>query len=174
MRPEKEAIMQEITSRLEGAEFAFILNYGGLKVSDLGELRASLKPFASRAMVVKNTMLDKAARQLGWQDLAPVLTGPTAVITGKGDVTEVAKALVAFVKKHDKAAIKGASLEKAALSAADVDALSKLPSRDAMRAALLGTLAAPATQMVRVLNAPLLNLVYVLKAYEEKKTGTAA
>jgi len=56
----------------------------------------------------------------------------------------------------------------------DVEALSKLPSKNAMRAMLLGTLSAPATSLVRVLNAPLLNALYALKAYEEKKNGTAA
>ncbi len=174
MRPEKNAIMKEIISRLEAADFAFVLNYGGLTVSNLSELRATLKPLNSRAMVVKNTMLDKAVKTLGWKDISSILTGPTAMVTGAGEVTEVAKALVGFVKKYDKASIKGASVETAALSAADVAALSKLPSKDAMRGMLLGTFLAPATQFVRVLNAPLTNVLYVLKAYEEKKTGSAA
>ena len=78
------------------------------------------------------------------------------------------------MKKNDKAAIKGAALDAAALSAKDVEALSKLPSKDTMRAMLLGTLTAPATSLVRVLNAPLLNVLYALKAYEEKKGGSAA
>ena len=70
--------------------------------------------------------------------------------------------------------VNSSSLETAALSAADVEALSKLPSKDAMRGMLLGTLLAPATSLVRVLNAPLLNVLYALKAYEEKKNETAA
>jgi large subunit ribosomal protein L10 len=78
------------------------------------------------------------------------------------------------VKKNDKAAIKGANLDAAMLSAADVEALSKLPSKDAMRGILLSTLQASATSLVRVLNAPLLNVLYALKAYEEKKNGSAA
>jgi large subunit ribosomal protein L10 len=174
MRNEKISILNEVIERVKASDFCFILNYGGLKVTQLTTLRQELNKLNSRAMVVKNTYLGKVAKELGWADVSAMLSGPTAVVTGQGDVTEVAKLLVEFVKKNDKAAIKGASLEAAALSAADVDALSKLPSKDTMRAMLLGTLSAPATSLVRVLNAPLLNALYALKAYEEKKNGSAA
>ena len=174
MRTEKISILNEVIERVKASDFCFILNYGGLKVTQLTALRQALAKLNSRAMVVKNTYLGKIAKDLGWQDISSMLTGPTAVITGSGDVAEVAKALVEFVKKNDKASIKGASLEAAKLSAADVSALSKLPSKDAMRGMLLGTLAAPATSLVRVLNAPLLSALYALKAYEEKKNGSAA
>ena len=174
MRTEKISILNEVIERVKASDFCFVLNYGGLKVSQLSALRQELAKHNSRAMVVKNTYLGKVAEDLGWKDISSMLSGPTAMVTGSGDVTEVAKALVEFVKKNDKAKIKGASLDAAALSAADVDALSKLPSKDAMRGMLLGTLQAPATSLVRVLNAPLLNVLYALKAYEEKKNETAA
>ena len=174
MRTEKISILNEVIERVKASDFCFVLNYGGLKVSQLSALRQELAKHNSRAMVVKNTYLGKVAEDLGWKDISSMLSGPTAMVTGSGDVTEVAKALVEFVKKNDKAKIKGASLDAAALSAADVDALSKLPSKDAMRGMLLGTLQAPATSLVRVLNAPLLNVLYALKSYEEKKNETAA
>ncbi len=174
MRTEKLSILNEIIARVKASDFCFVLNYGGLKVTQLTTLRQGLAKLDSRAMVVKNTYLGKVAKELGWADVAALLSGPTAVVTGTGDVAEVAKVLVAFVKQNDKAAIKGASLEATLLSSADVEDLSKLPSKDAMRGILLGTLQAPATSLVRVLNAPLLNVLYALKAYEEKKDGSAA
>ncbi len=174
MRTEKISILNEVIERVKASDFCFVLNYGGLKVTQLTSLRQELAKAHSRAMVVKNTYLGKVAKELGWNDISAMLAGPTAIVTGTGDVAEVAKMLVEFVKKNDKASIKGASLEAAALNAADVDALSKLPSKDAMRGILLGTLSAPATSFVRVLNAPLLNVLYALKAYEEKKGGSAA
>ncbi|MBP7636493.1 MAG: 50S ribosomal protein L10 [Kiritimatiellae bacterium] len=174
MRTEKLSILNEVIERVKASDFCFVLNYGGLKVTQLTTLRQSLSKLDSRAMVVKNTYLGKVAKELGWSDVSTLLAGPTAVVTGSGDVAEVAKLLVAFVKQNDKAAIKGASLEAALLTAADVEDLSKLPSKDAMRGMLLGTLQAPATSLVRVLNAPLLNVLYALKAYEEKKDGSAA
>ena len=95
------------------------------------------------------------------------------MVTGAGDPAEVAKSLVAFLKKNDKASVKGAQLEAATLSAAQVAQLSELPSKDVMRGTLLGTMLAPATSLVRVLAAPLTGVLYVLKAKEEKD-GSAA
>jgi large subunit ribosomal protein L10 len=174
MRTEKVSILNEVIERVKDSDFCFVLNYGGLSVAQLTALRKELAKHDARAMVVKNTYLGRVAKEQGWADVSGMLTGPTAIITGRGDVAEVAKALVEFVKKNDKAAIKGANLDAAMLSAADVEALSKLPSKDAMRGILLSTLQASATSLVRVLNAPLLNVLYALKAYEEKKNGSAA
>lgn len=174
MRTEKLSILNEVIERVKASDYCFILNYGGLKVTQLTALRKELSKFTSRLLVVKNTYLARIAKEQGWADISAMLAGPTAVVTGQGDVTEVAKALVAFIKKNEQASIKGASLDAAALSATDVEDLSKLPSKDAMRGILLGTLSAPATSLVRVLNAPLLNMLYALKAYEEKKGGSAA
>ena len=173
MRPEKTAIMTEITGRLRDADSAFLLGYGGLTVADMHELRQAILPAGGRAMVAKNSMLGKAAASLGWEDLSALLTGPTAVVTGKGDASELAKALVRFVKAHEKAAVKGGCLDGRALQAADVDALSTLPSREVMLAMVVGTVAAPLTQLVGVFNQKLLSLLYVLKAVEAKK-GQAA
>lgn len=174
MRTEKISILNEVIERVKASDFCFVLNYGGLTVTELTALRQELGKLNSRLMVVKNTYLAKIAKEQKWDDISAMLSGPTAMVTGNGDVTEVAKVLVEFVKKNEKATIKGASLDAAALSATDVEALSKLPSKDTMRSMLLGTLSAPATSFVRVLNAPLLNALYALKAYEEKKNGTAA
>ncbi len=173
MRTEQISILNEVIERVKAADYCFVLNYGGLKVTQMTTLRQELAKHNSRAMVVKNTYLGKIAKELGWSDVSSMLSGPTAVVTGQGDVAEVAKALVEFVKKNDKAVIKGASLESATLSASDVDALSKLPSKDVMRSTLLGTFLAPATSLVRVLNAPLLSVLYTLKAYEEQKGAGA-
>lgn len=174
MRTEKISILNEVIERVKASDFCFVLNYGGLTVTELTALRQELGKLNSRLMVVKNTYLGKIAKEQKWDDISAMLSGPTAMVTGNGDVTDVAKVLVEFVKKNEKATIKGASLDAAALNATDVEALSKLPSKDTMRSMLLGTLSAPATSFVRVLNAPLLNALYALKAYEEKKNGTAA
>ncbi len=173
MRPEKNAILQEITKRLESADYVFVLNYGGLKVSELTALRRVVAPLNAKVQVVKNTYLDKVAQQLGWESVAPFLVGPTAVVVGKGDACEVAKALTLFVKAHGKSAIKGVCLDGKALGKADVDALSTLPPRAVMLGLFVGTLAAPMMQLVGVFNQKVLSLLYVLKAVEEKKSKAA-
>ena len=173
MRPEKTEIMREITGRLQDADSAFLLGYGGLTVAEMHTLRQAIRPAGGRALVAKNSMLGKAAASLGWEDLSALLTGPTAVVTGKGDPSALAKALVAFVKAHEKAAVKGGCLDGRVLQAADVDALSTLPSREVMLSMVVGTVAAPLTQLVGVFNQKLLSLLYVLKAVEAKKSQAA-
>jgi large subunit ribosomal protein L10 len=173
MRPEKNSILLEIAKRLESSQYAFVVNYGGLRVAELTELRRTLAPLGARAQVVKNTYLDRVVAQLGWESIGPFLKGPTALVTGTGDVSEVAKALVKFVKAHDKAAIKGACLDGKALGVADVDALTLVPPREVMLGLFVGTLAAPMTRLVGVFNQKVLSLLYVLKAVEEKKSKAA-
>ena len=120
------------------------------------------------------TGFEKAAEELGWADVSAMLVGPTAVVTAKGDASELAKIVCKFVKDHAKAAVKGGELDKAALSPADVDALSKLPSKDQLRAQLLATFMAPATNLVRIFVAPAQSVLYALKAKEEKDGGAPA
>jgi len=173
MRPEKNSILLEVTKRIESADYVYVVNYGGLKVAELNELRRAVAPLGAKAQVVKNTYLNRAAKELGWESVEAFLTGPTAVVTGKGDAAEVAKVLMKFVKSHDKAAIKGVCLDGKTLGKADVDALSKVPPREVMLGLFVGTLAAPMMQLVGVFNQKVLSLLYVLKAVEEKKSKAA-
>lgn len=166
-RPEKISAIREITDLVEKSEYCFVLNYSGLTVSAFSALRKILRGASSSVKVVKNVYLSRAVAAKGWDGLEGVIDGPTAIITGSGDAAEVAKALVNFLKKNDKAFVRGAQLESSLLDAGQVKALSELPSKDAMRGRLLGTMLAPATGMVRVLEAPLKGMLYVLKAKYE-------
>ena len=85
----------------------------------------------------------------------------------------LAKVIVEFLKKNENASVKAAQLDTATLDQAQVEALSKLPSKDVMRAMFLGTLQAPASSLVRVFAAPLQSVLYVLKAKQDKD-GSAA
>ncbi len=172
MRSEKISILDEVIDRVKGSDYCFIINYGGLKVEQLSGVRKELKKFNTRLTVVKNSYLSKTVKMLGWDDVSAMLTGQTAVVTGSGDVAEVAKLLIAFAKGNS-ADVKGANVEHKVLNAEAVVALSTLPSKDILRSMLLNTMLAPATSLVRVMNAPMLNVLYALKAYEEKKESAA-
>ncbi len=172
IRIEKKSILDEAIGRVEGSAYCFMINYDGLTVDVMTKLRRELDGQASKMTVLKNTFLGKVAQQLGWpEDAGKWFVGPTAIVTGSGDVSEVAKILVKFAKDNEKMHVKGADFEKQLLGPQEVEALSKLPSKDTMRAMLLSTLNAPATKLVRVFNASLLQLLYALKAYEEKGGG---
>ena len=166
MRIEKVAILNEVTERVKASDYCFILNYGGVSVDKLAALRTALKAHDSRLLIVKNTYLAKVAKEKGWSDdVNAMLSGPTAVVIGKGEPTAVAKAIMDFVNDKDlagKASVKGADYDSKIVDAAMVEALSKVPGKDQLRATLLMLLKEPATRLARVLSE------------KAKKEGTAA
>ena len=107
MRIEKIAILEEVVARVKDSDYCFILNHGGVTVAAMAKLRADLRALDSRLLVVKNTYLAKVAKEKGWSDdVNAMLQGPTAVVTGHGEPTAVAKAIMEFVKaSNGKAAV---------------------------------------------------------------------
>ena len=154
MRIEKIAILDEVVARVKDSDYCFILNYGGASVAKLAKLRADLRKLDSRLLVVKNTYLAKVAKEKGWSDdVNAMLSGPTAVVTGHGEPTAVAKVIMEFVKgSGDRASVKGADYDNKIVDAAMVEALSKIPGKNVLRATLLMLLKEPATRLARVLS----------------------
>lgn len=154
-RVEKVAILNEVTTRIKDSDYCFILNYGGVGVAALGKLRAALRKNDSRLLVVKNTYLAHVAAEKGWpEDVKKMFSGPTAVVTGKGEVTAVAKDVVDFAKDTEgKASVKGADYDGKIVDTATVEALSKIPGKDQLRAMFLCTLKEPAARLARILKA---------------------
>jgi len=171
MRPEKKAIAEEVRGRLESAGFAIMVDYRGLSVEQISDLRGRLREANARLQVVGNVFLSRAAADLGRELHDGILDGPTAMVSGDSDVTVVAKVLKDFAKGSDLPVVKGGLLGKKAFSAADVDVMASLPSREVMLARLVGTVAAPMTQLVGVMNQKLCSLLYVLKAIADKESG---
>ena len=170
MRLEKKQLINDIGAILEKSDFIYMMSYNGLKVKDFEQLRAQLEKSKAGCNVLKNTMIRKAAEIKGMPELAAVkLTGDTALISGNGDPSVVAKILSTFIKRFDFLGFKTGYLDGAVLKAADIEAISKLPSKEILYAQLLGLLQAPARNLVSVLNAKLASLVYVLSAIKDKK-----
>ena len=154
MRIEKIAILGEVTARVKDSDYCFIIDHGGVSVAQLAKLRKDLRAVDSRLLVVKNSFLAKVAKEKGWSDeVNAMFTGNTAIVTGHGEATAVAKAIMAFIKdSNDKAAVKGADYDGKIVDAAMVEALSKVPGKDELRATLLMLLKEPATRLARVLS----------------------
>lgn len=170
MRLEKKAIVKEIHEALDGASYTFLMNFKGLRVDQISALRNQLAPMKARLLVVKNTFFKRAADELGWSgDLSKFLLGPTAVIAGAGDVSQVAKMLKTFKKENELLTVKGGRLGDRLISASDIEAIANIPPLEVMRGKLVGTIAAPMTQLVGVMQQKVCSLLYVLKAVEEKK-----
>jgi len=168
MRPEKKYLVEEVANRLKDSGYLFLTNYYRITVAETADLRAQLATQDAEFHVVKNTILQQAAKELNLPDYEELLDGQIAVVSGGRNPSEVAKILQKFHKDKDKVAIKGGSLGERLLTADEVDALSKLPTLDVMRAQLMGLLNTPATQFVGVINAVPQAVVTVLKAYVDK------
>ena len=173
MRFEKELMFKEIHGRLEESVFFILADFGGLTVEKDQDLRGKLREQDAEIHVVKNNVFRHVAKDLGLEEMQSALTGPTAIVSGKGEVTETLKVLKAFVKENEIPVLKVGALEGAFLSNEDIEILTNLPSRDELIAKAVGSIAAPLSGMVGVMNNMVSSLVHVLKAIENTK-GEAA
>lgn len=160
-RPQKVAVVAEISERLAGAQGAVLTEYRGLDTSAMAALRHSLAPHGGSYKVYKNTLIRLAARQLGI-DCEHLLVGPTAVAfveplaDGRpGDTAAVAKALFEFQRTDKRLVIKGGLLGANTVGPEAVEHLSKLPPAEQLQAELAGALASPLRKMGMLLGAPL-------------------
>jgi large subunit ribosomal protein L10 len=165
MRPEKKFLVDEVAGYLGKSAYVFLADYRKVTVSDVAELRASLRAQQAEFHVVKNSILNVAARERKLPALeAKWLTGQTAIIVGGRNPSEVAKILAKFFKDKEKVAVKGGVLGQSRLSTEDVQALSTLPDIGTLRAKLLGLLSTPGTSFVCVLQGVPRSILNVLTA----------
>jgi large subunit ribosomal protein L10 len=168
MRAEKKFITAEYLTRLNTSPYFIVVDYRGLKVGPITELRKRLHAAGAEMHVVKNTLFKIAVKDAGVADLGAALDGQLAVVTGQKDVSSAAKVVKKFGSEFDKPKIKFGYLKNQRLESADIIALADLPSLEVLRAKILGTLLAPASKLAAVLNAPGAQLVRVIQARVDK------
>jgi large subunit ribosomal protein L10 len=171
MRPEKQYLVDEVDRHLGKSDYVFLANYDRISVEETAELRSRLTEEEAEFHVIKNSILDVAAKQREYPDLAEYLNGPTAIVIGGNNPPGVAKVLKKFFKDKDKVEVKVGILKGQELSKEDVDELADLPPAEVVKAQFLGLLNTPAQRMVTVLNAVPVSVVTVLKAYADKQEG---
>jgi large subunit ribosomal protein L10 len=168
MRAEKQILTKEYVARLNAAPFFIVVDYKGLKVAHLTELRKRLQKAGAEIHVVKNSIFQIAAKEAGVGELNGSLTGQIAVVTGQKDISAAAKAVKNFGAEFDRLKVKFGYLDNQRLEGVAIVALADLPSLDVLRAGLLGLLNAPATKLAVLLNTPASQLARVVKAKAEK------
>jgi len=168
-RPEKVAVVAEVTEKLSNAEAVLLTEYRGMTVAQLAALRRALRPAGAEYKVYKNTLVRRAADEAGFADLNDQLVGPTAITFVTGDVAAAAKALRDFGRTNPLLVIKGGALGTKVVSTADVQALADLPPRDVLLAQLAGAFQAPMAKMAGLLQALPRNFAYGLKALIDQK-----
>jgi len=174
MRAEKKILTKDYVTRLNASPFFFVVNYKGLKVAQLTELRKRLHKAGAQIFVVKNSILRIAAQEAGIGDLNGSLGGQLAVVTGQKDISVAAKVVKTFGKELDKLKVYFGYLNNERMAEADIMTLADLPSLEVLRSKFLGLLNAPATKLVVLLNTPATQLARVLQARTEKETPAPA
>ena len=167
MRTEKQFISKEYLNRLNASPFFIVVDYTGLKVGPVTELRKRLNKAGAEIHVVKNSIFKIAAKEAGVPDVGR-LAGQLAVVTGQKDVSAAAKVIKTFSSEFEKPKIKFGFLNNERLETNDIVALADLPSIEVLRGKFLGVLQAPATKLAVLLNTPANQLARVLQARVEK------
>ncbi len=170
-RPEKVAVVEEISTKLREADAAVLTEYRGLTVKELATLRAALRPVATEYKVFKNTLARRAAEEAGLTDLTALLEGPVAIAFVRGDAVGAAKALRDFGRATPALVVKGGLLGERVMSAADIEALADIEPRDVLLARLAGAFQAPLTKAAGLFQALPRNLAYGVKALIDQRVA---
>ena len=172
-RAEKETELGELEAAFRQSDTAVLVDYRGVTVPQVTELRRQIRAAGATYRVVKNTLAKRAASGTSLEQVAAQFEGTTAVVyTGK-DPVAMAKAIATFVKATPTMKVKAAVVQGRAVTPEAVGDLATLPGKPELYAKLLFVLQAPMQQLVTVLSAVPRDLVNVLSAYEKKQSETA-
>jgi large subunit ribosomal protein L10 len=167
----KKQLVSKLAEKLKNSVSGVLVDYKGITVENDIKLRVEMRKAGVYYSVQKNSIIRLAAKEAGINGLDDALNGTTAIAISENDLTSAAKILSKFAEGKDNFNIKAGFVEGKTVSAADVDVLANLPSKEVLVAKFLGGMNAPISGFVNVLNGNLRGLVVALNAIAEKKSA---
>lgn len=168
----KAQVVSEIKEKFQASTGVVIADYRGITVAQATQLRAQLREAGVEYRVLKNTLVSRAAHEVGIEGLDPFLEGPTAVAFS-ADPVAPAKVLSDFAKEVKNFTIKGGAVEGKVVDAEGVKALADLPSREVLLTQVVRGMQAPLVGMVNVLQGPIRKMGYALEEVRKLKEAQA-
>jgi large subunit ribosomal protein L10 len=168
-RDQKAVAIAEIATHIDESDAIFAVDYRGITVAQVAELRAKLRESDATFKVVKNSLTERAADQVGADTLKDFLSGPTALTFVRGDVATAAKTVADYARTTQLLPFKGGLMEGAPLDVEQIRSLSRLPSREVLYGQLVGVVASPIGGLVRSLNALISGIAVALGQVQAKK-----
>jgi large subunit ribosomal protein L10 len=168
-RDQKAAAIAEIAANIDESQAVFAVDYRGISVPQVAELRSKLREADATFKVVKNSLTERAADEVGAETLKALLEGPTALTFVRGDIATAAKAVADYGRATQLLPFKGGLMDGAALDPEQIRSLSRLPSREVLYGQLVGIVASPIGGLVRSLGGLLGGLAVALGQVREKK-----
>jgi large subunit ribosomal protein L10 len=174
-KTDKAGVVDKLVEEFQECPTFFVADYRGLDVPGISALRDSLRPLDANFRVVKNTLAKIAAERAGYDDVAELFAGPSAVAFVRGDAAAIAKALVEAGKvTPDTLELRGGLMDGSLVGGDQVKDIAKLPPREVILAMLVGAVNGPMQFMVGAVNAPVRDIVQVLDAYIQKREAEEA
>lgn len=170
-KQEKVDLVTKMHEDIQNSDALVMTDYRGLTVSEITDLRRSLRDAGTTYAVVKNTLFELAAKDQVKEDVTPLLVGPTAVAFVRQDPIASAKALVEFARTHKALEIKGGYVDGQVMSAAEITALSKIPPKEVLISQMLGAFQSPITGFVGTLQGIMSQFVFTLQAVADQKAA---
>jgi len=165
----KQQVVKEIREKIENSKSIVLVDYRGLDVSEVSELRKKYREAGVDYKVYKNTMMRFAFKEAGYEDFIENLKGPNGVAFSIEDAIGAAKISDEFSKSNEKLKIKAGIVDGNIIGIDQIKELANIPSREVLIAKVLGSLNSPITGFVNVLQGNIRNLVYALDAIKEQK-----
>jgi large subunit ribosomal protein L10 len=167
----KEVSENRIKNTLKNSDAVFVIKYSGVSSPDLSSLRQTLKGTRASLFVVKNSVARRALKDSGLENLIKTIEGPCGLVFVKDEPVAVSQALCNFTKDHEQLKLEGGSLKDKILEKKDIESMSKLPSKEVLRAQVVGALNSPISGLVITLNQVLAKFVICLDQIKQKKTS---